>query len=311
MKNKKYTLRILPIVLIILVISIIFITSACNMDFTGSGVAGLPSIPPPPQTPTPTPEPTPEPVPEPGPTPEPEPEPTPEQTPEPDPEPTPYIGNHNDAEVDNIMSRIDPSRPMIALTFDDGPGNLTNQVLDILEQHGVVATFFVIGRQIESHSETVLRAYNMGSEIANHTWSHRSLEQISADSIRSQLQDTSDAIESVIGVPPLHMRPPYGRINSDVESVTKELGLPIIFWAVDPSDYLRGRTPERVYDEVMENVRDRDIILLHDIHERTIEATRRLIPSLISQGYQFVTVSELMHFSDITLVPGESYKHGR
>ena len=208
-------------------------------------------------------------------------------------------------------SRIDPSRPMIALTFDDGPGGLTDEILDILEQHDVIATFFVIGRQVERYSETVLRAYNMGCEIANHTWSHSSLEQLSSDSIRTQLQETNAAVENVTGTSPLYMRPPYGRMNTDVEDVTRELGLPIIFWSVDPSDYLSGRSPERIYTEIMDNVQDRDIILLHDIHARTIEAAKSLIPSLISRGFQFVTVSELMHFSGVTLQPGESYKHGR
>jgi len=208
-------------------------------------------------------------------------------------------------------SRIDPSRPMIALTYDDGPGGLTDEVLDILEQYDVIATFFVIGRQVERFRETVLRASNMGCEIANHTWSHSSLEQLSSDRIRTQLLETSTAIENVTGAPPLHMRPPYGRINTDVEDVTRELGLPIVFWSVDPSDYLSGRSPERIYNEVMDNVQDRDIILLHDIHERTIEATKSLIPSLINRGFQFVTVSELMQYSGISLQSGESYKHGR
>jgi len=208
-------------------------------------------------------------------------------------------------------SRIDPSRPMIALTFDDGPGGLTDEVLDILERYNVIATFYVIGRQVDRFSETVLRAHNMGCEIANHTWSHSSLDQASRDTIRAQLQDTSAAIENLIGAPPLHMRPPFGRISTDVEDITRELGLPIIFWSIDPSDYLSGRSPERIYNEIMDNVQDRDIILLHDIHERTIEATRSLIPSLINRGFQFVTVSELMHFSGITLRPGESYQHGR
>jgi len=219
----------------------------------------------------------------------------------------------NQIVADRIIwdSRIDPSRPMIALTFDDGPGGFTEELLDILERYNVIATFYVIGRQIDRFSDTVLRAHNMGCEIANHTWSHSSLEQASRDNIRTQLQETSVAIENLIGAPPLHMRPPFGRINSDVEDITRELGLPIIFWSIDPSDYLSGRSPERIYNEVMDNVQDRDIILLHDIHERTIEAARSIIPSLINRGFQFVTVSELMHFSGITLQPGESYQHAR
>jgi len=208
------------------------------------------------------------------------------------------------------LRSLDPSKPMVALTFDDGPLAFTPTVLDVLEQHNVVATFYVFGRQVEKNIETMQRAHEMGNEIANHTWSHPSLERTSAETIRTQLLDTNAAIEAITGVPQTHMRPPYARINSTVQDVTRELGLSIMFWSIDPSDYL-PRTPERIYNEIMEKVQDRDIILLHDVHERSIEATKMLVPSLIRRGFQLVTVSELMYFSGIELEPGESYRHGR
>jgi len=238
------------------------------------------------------------PEPTPTPTPTPTPAPTPEPTPTPEPEPTPYV------------RVIDPSLPMVALTFDDGPGKLTDQLLDILEEHYAVATFYVLGRQVEGKSDTVLRAFDMGCEIANHSWSHPSLDRISSDNIRKQLQDTSDAIEAVIGVPPSNMRPTYGRINAKLENVTHELGLPMVLWSIDPSDYL-DRTPERIYNIIMDEIQDRDIVIMHDIHERSIEAAAMLIPSLIESGFQLVTVSELLEFSGITPEPGVAYRHGR
>jgi len=199
---------------------------------------------------------------------------------------------------------------MVALTFDDGPGELTNEVLDILEEHSVVATFFVIGRKVEDNSDTILRAYEMGCEIGNHSWSHPSLDRISSGSIHTQLLDTGTAVEAVTGVSPAIMRPTFGRINTKVIDTSRELGLAIIFWSIDPSDYL-NRSPESIYDHIMDNVEDKDIILLHDIHERSIEATKLLIPSLIESGFQLVTVSELMELSGITLEPGEKYRHAR
>jgi len=205
---------------------------------------------------------------------------------------------------------IDPSLPMIALTFDDGPGDITIEILDILEQHNVVATFYVLGSLVARHSDTVLRAFNLGCEIANHTWSHMSANDASTDSIRSQLQRTGNEIESIIGTPSTTFRPPFGHINTNLQDVTGELGYPIILWSIDPSDYL-PISPEHIYDHIMERVQDRDIILLHDIYDRTLEATRHLIPSLIAQGFQFVTVSELLHFSGITPNPGDTYRHGR
>ena len=199
---------------------------------------------------------------------------------------------------------------MVAMTFDDGPGDLTEQLLDLLEQYGVVATFYVLGRQVESRSDTIIRAHQLGCEIGNHSWSHPRLDRLSSDSIRKQLQDTSDAIESVIGVRPSNMRPTYGRINSTVEDVAGELGLPLVFWSIDPSDYL-PRDIDVIFFHIMDNVQDRDIIIQHDVHERSIEATVYLIPSLLNRGYQLVTVTELMYFTGTIPEPGESYRHGR
>jgi len=205
---------------------------------------------------------------------------------------------------------IDPMLPMVALTFDDGPGDYTGQVLDILEQYNVVATFYVIGRQVERHSDTVLRAFDMGCEIANHTWSHWSLDRASDEGIRSQLRDTNAAIEAVTGVSPTSMRPPFGNSSANVRNISGELDLAIVFWSIDPSDYL-PRSADRIYDFIMDSVRDRDIILLHDVYDRSVEATRRLIPALINSGFQLVTVSELMYYSGINPNPGSSYSHGR
>jgi len=205
---------------------------------------------------------------------------------------------------------IDPSLPMVALTFDDGPAGLTDPLLDILEEHGAVATFYVLGMQIDRYRETLQRAFDMGCEIANHTWSHRWLDRISIDNIQTQLNDTSALIEEVVGVSPSNMRPPYGSYNEDVQNVARELGLSIILWSIDPSDYL-NRTPDRIYNDIISIVQDKDIILLHDIHERSIAATRRLVPSLIEKGFQLVTVSDLMYFSGITPQPGEVYRHAR
>jgi len=254
-------------------------------------------------------------------------EPMPAPTMEPTPEPvaaltaTPILdeGQQDDAaddytaqEEDEVAERksIDPSLPMVALTFDDGPADTTEQILDILEEHNVVATFYVIGAQAARRSDTIIRAFDMGSEIANHTWSHEALDSIPADSIRSQLLNTCNKIESIIGIRPSSMRPPFGRVGPDLHDVTRELGLPIVTWTIDPSDYL-NRQPEVIYSHVIDRVQDGDIILLHDIHERTVEATKLIVPSLIEMGFQLVTVSELMYHSDITPRPGSIYTRGR
>jgi peptidoglycan/xylan/chitin deacetylase (PgdA/CDA1 family) len=206
-----------------------------------------------------------------------------------------------------VRRSIDPTKPMVAVTFDDGPFLPTTQILDVLEQHGAVATFYIVGSMAAGRKDIVLRAFEMGNEIANHTWTHEYLTRITVDEIRDQLQRTSNIIETITGQPPSNMRPPYGDINSIGAGIAAELGLPIIMWSLDPSDWL-VKDADIVYQRIMENVEDGDIILLHDIHEATAEATERIIPSLIERGFQLVTVSELLYYADITPTPGRIYK---
>jgi len=209
-----------------------------------------------------------------------------------------------------IRSNIDPNRPMIALTFDDGPSAFTVPILDALEQYGAVATFYVSGSRVQRHSNIVLRASDMGCEIASHSWSHRNLTGLSESSIRTELRNANTVIESVIGRPPSSMRPPYGGINQRGRNVAAELGLPVMLWSLDPSDYTLSNA-NTIYNRVISNVRNRDIILLHDTSRSTADAARRLIPALIERGYQLVTVSELMYYSGIETRPGAVYTSGR
>jgi len=205
---------------------------------------------------------------------------------------------------------IDPDKPMIALTFDDGPSYVTVMILDALEKYGGVATFYVVGNRISRNQrqrEILLRAHEMGNEIANHSWSHPFLSRISEDRVRRELVRTNEVIESITGEPPVNMRPPYADINSSVFRVTADLGLPIILWSVDPSDW-RTRNANTTFKRVMENIEDRDIVLLHDLWEPSGEAAVRLIPALIEKGFQLVTVSELMYHSGITPIPGQIYE---
>jgi len=211
---------------------------------------------------------------------------------------------------ESVVTRgIDPSKPMIALTFDDGPSIYTPPILDALEQYGAVATFYVTGNRVQRNRDIVIRAFEMGNEIANHSWSHRMLTRLSEERVRQEMITTNDAIESVTGTPPSNMRPPYGSVNQTVRNVTAELGMPIISWSLDPFDW-RTRNANTTYNHIMNNVKDRDIILLHDLSEPTAVAAARLIPALIDRGFQLVTVSELFHYSGITPEPGVTYRSG-
>jgi len=212
----------------------------------------------------------------------------------------------------SVKRIIDPTKPMIALTFDDGPSHVTEPILDTLEKHGSVATFYVVGNRITrnvKNREIVLRAFEAGNEIANHSHTHKFFTRISDETIRSEIINANNAIESITGEPPTHMRPPYADMDRRVRNAIAAQGMPIILWSVDPSDWLT-RNADRTFDHVMENVKDKDIILLHDMWEPSGEAAIRLIPALIEKGFQLVTVSELMYHSGITMQPGTVYNSG-
>lgn len=200
----------------------------------------------------------------------------------------------------------DPNGPMIALTFDDGPGIYTDRILHILTQNNAKATFFMVGNRVANYKEVVERVAAQGSEIAAHTWSHPDLTGLSRDGIASELSKSVRVLTAVTGKPVTLMRPPYGSINDTVRAVCKEQGLSLIRWSVDTEDW-RTRDADATYNEIMEEARDGSIILCHDIHEATADAMERVIPELIRRGYQLVTVTELFERNEKQMNPGSVY----
>ena len=208
-----------------------------------------------------------------------------------------------------VRSGIDPGRPMIALTFDDGPSIHTVPILDALEFYGGVATFFVLGNRLESHRDIAQRIHLQGNEIANHTWSHRRLTNLSERDMHFEIYNASVAIAEITGFAPASLRPTYGAHDEAVVRVAENLNLPLVLWTLDTRDWYT-RDADMIFDVVMENVQDRDIIIMHDIREPTADAAMRLIPALIEQGFQLVTVSELFYYSGVTPTPGRIYNSG-
>ena len=199
-------------------------------------------------------------------------------------------------------------RPMIALTFDDGPGPLTLYVVQMLAEHGGVATFCVIGNRVEGRSDVVLQTFQAGNEIIGHSWNHQNLSNLREEAIAAQILDTSAAIEAVTGVPPSPLfRAPYGMVSSRVRRVSRELGYSILNWTIDPEDW-RYRDADILHARIMEQARDGAIVLLHDIHPSTVTAMERVIPDLIAQGFQLVTATYLINYFYGGLEPGEEYR---
>lgn len=206
-----------------------------------------------------------------------------------------------------VKVRIDPSKPMVALTFDDGPGIYTERLLDCLEKNHAAATFFLVGRSVSRHSATVKRAFQMGCELGNHSWDHPQLSKLSSAAIQDQLRRTDTAIRQVTGQNPTLMRPPYMAYNG---TVTAAANAPVILWDVDTLDW-KTRNPPSTISSVLSKAQDGSIILMHDIHLPTVTAVEQLIPMLKQKGYQLVTVSELAKYKGKSLQAGAVYSHLR
>lgn len=189
---------------------------------------------------------------------------------------------------------VDPSKPMVAITYDDGPGgNAENRILDCLQKNGAVATFFYLGNRVASDSGTVKRAYEMGCEIGNHTWDHPVLTGLNKKELKKQFSRTNKSIKEACGAEPTLFRPSYGETNSKINRMS---GLPVIMWTVDTLDW-QSRNAKKVLKEVKKNKNlDGDIILMHSIYDSTAKATELIVPYLKKKGYQLVTVSELIKY---------------
>jgi len=198
-------------------------------------------------------------------------------------------------------------KPMVALTFDDGPFDFTDIFLDILERHGARATFFLVGKEIKGREASVIRMARNGNEIAGHTWAHKRLTDLNNHELKETIEATSALIEQVTGIPsPRFFRPTYGDVNTRVANVCAELGYALINWTVDPQDW-KQLNADKIYDAVMTSVEENSIILLHELFASTAAATARLVPALIAKGYELVTLSELMHHLHGELKPGIVY----
>lgn len=187
---------------------------------------------------------------------------------------------------------------LCALTFDDGPSPNTPHLLDLLEEYGIPATFFVLGSQVAHYPHTIERIRDAGHEIGNHTWSHSNLKLLSRERQIEEIEQTDNLLKS-LGVTSLYMRPPYGSFDERTIKIADDLGMSVILWSLDsydwkhlPQDYSKLRsTRGTVYDDGAL----RGIFLFHDIHRNTVEDLPRIIANLKAGGCEkFVTVSEYL-----------------
>lgn len=205
------------------------------------------------------------------------------------------------------QKELDPSQPMLALTFDDGPGKYTDTLLSILEENDAKATFMVLGSNVLKYPEAIKRMEEMGCEIGNHTYSHWKLTELPPETVLTEVEGTNEALKQVLGHGAGIVRPPYGAVNDVVRTY---VAYPLALWSVDTLDW-KLKDAAAIIDYVLANAKDGDIILLHDIHDFTVEAMRTVIPALKAQGYQLVTFSEMAKARGVTMENGQKYFYFR
>lgn len=194
-------------------------------------------------------------------------------------------------------------RPMIALTFDDGPGEYTEELINCLVENNAKATFFMLGQNVEAYPEIAKELSDAGMELGNHSYSHPDLVTIGAEAAAQQVSNTDAALKAATGFEATVMRPPGGSFN---DSVKAAIDHPLIIWSIDTRDWAT-KSEDQTYQVVMDNAQDGSVVLMHDIHEWSVKAAIRMIPDLIAKGFKLVTVSELAEAKGKTLQSGNAY----
>lgn len=220
-----------------------------------------------------------------------------------------YAGSVGLGSLEFYMKRRAPEKGgrAVALTFDDGPAKGTEKILKQLKKYDAHATFFVVGKNAKRYGDTLKAITDQGSEIGNHSYDHAKLGNAEEDKIRKELDDTNKIVQKYTGTPTTIVRPPYGNIGPNLREYVQA---PMILWSIDTLDW-KTHDVQATIDTTLDKVKDGDIILMHDIHDESVEAAVKLIPLLKKEGYELVTVSELAAARGKKLKSGEAYRNMR
>lgn len=219
----------------------------------------------------------------------------------------PEEAEHNEIDTEVINPRnLDKNKPMVALTFDDGPNPVSTPIiLDTLEKYNARATFFDLGSLMGNNSKIVKREEEIGCEVASHTYSHKNLNTLSKNEVLEEQEKTDEQMQKILGHTSKLIRPPYGNANFLVKSYLNNYAL--IGWDIDTLDW-KSKNAESVIKEVRKYSNyDGRIVLMHSIYKSTAEAVKTIVPELIKKGYQLVTISEMAEAKGIKLQSGILY----
>lgn len=181
-------------------------------------------------------------------------------------------------------------RKKVALTFDDGPGNYTKELLDGLKERNVKATFFVLGEKAEQNPDIIRQMKEDGHCIGNHTYHHVDLNSLSESQALKEITQTNEIICRITGEYPIFLRPPFGACSGRLK---ESLQMMIVLWDVDPLDWTTSNTSE-VVQCVVSDVNNDSVILLHDIYKSSVDAALQIVDILQKQNYEFVTIEEIV-----------------
>lgn len=195
------------------------------------------------------------------------------------------------------------NKKLIALTFDDGPSNNTKYFIKELQKRDALVTFFVVGNRVKKYEDVLKEAYLMGNQIGSHTYSHKNLLYLNEEEITKEIEKTNEAIYNVIGTKPTIIRVPYGNINKKIRRISN---MNHILWNVDTLDW-KYKNSNRVYKEIIKHAEDGNIILLHDIFKTSVNGVLKAIDELKKQGYEFVTIDEMVYLKNIKLDKSKTY----
>ncbi|MGN0477205.1 MAG: polysaccharide deacetylase family protein [Ruminococcus sp.] len=207
-----------------------------------------------------------------------------------------------------IRSNLDPSKPMVALTFDDGPnGNSTLSILKTLKQYNARGTFFVVGTQIENNKDILKKTYDEGHEIGSHSWDHQYADNISVAQQKQEVLKNDDAIKDILGVYPTVFRCPGGISGKYYEKCR----MPLIYWSIDTLDW-KTKNSKSTFNAIKKVFKkgetlDGDVVLMHDIQNSTPTAVKDICKYLSKKGYQMVTITEMAYYKGFDLEGGKAY----
>ena len=206
-----------------------------------------------------------------------------------------------------LRTDLDPDKPMVALTFDDGPYTpVTKRILKVIKKNDARVTFFVVANRIPSFPKVLKQAYDEGNQIASHTYGHVNLSKLDKKKIKTELSKANKEVKKVIGCEVTALRPPGGNISNTMRKV---IDVPMIYWSVDTEDW-KSRNKKKVLNRCKE-IEDGDIVLMHDLYHTTADAVETLVPRLKKKGFQLVTIDELFYYKGIKMKAGKVYASGK